>query len=84
MNANYEEEFINNIMVGIQKYVTQENLQSVKDVISSETRKYDCNIKKHSVIVYDNYNEYVLKLFLSSKRVEGRRESTIKRYKYMI
>ena len=84
MNANYEEEFINNIMVGIQKYVTQENLQSVKNVISSETRKYDFNIKKHSVIVYDNYNEYVLKMFLSSKRVEGRRESTIKRYKYMI
>lgn len=44
MNTNYEEEFINNIMVEIQKYVTQENLQSIKNVISSETRKYDFTI----------------------------------------
>ena len=84
MYTNYEEEFINNVMVGLQDYVEQDNLQKVKNVISTESHKYDFNIKEHSIIVYDNYNEYVLKTFLAAKRVEGRRESTIIRYKYMI
>lgn len=84
MTTNCKEEFINNIMVKLEGYVKQEDLQNVKNIISSESHKYDFSVKEHSIIVYDNYNEYVLKMFLSSKRVDGRRESTITRYKYMI
>jgi site-specific recombinase XerD len=80
-NFNTEEDFLNNIMLNLQDLdVSSEELTSIKMAIASEVRNYDISKKTYEVAVVDDYNDYVLQMFLATKQVEGRSERTLKHY----
>jgi site-specific recombinase XerD len=82
---NYNEELINNIILGIQNIVDEVQLQQIKSILNVELYGYCINKQETSITVYnDNSNEYALKQFLSAKLVEGKSKKTIERYKFII
>ena len=82
---NYVEQIINNTIAKIQGYVAKESLQIVRDILCSELYAYNITEKEYEVSVNVEYdNEYYLKLFMASKRVQGIRESSIKKYEFDI
>lgn len=79
-----EEELLNNVMFKIQLYIDQDNLSNIKNAIASEINKYDFSTKDTSIVVYDNHNQHLLDLFLSTKLVEGKSTKTIDRYRHTL
>lgn len=82
---NYTEQIINNIMVKVQGYVDKHSLQAVRDILCSELHSYSITEKEYELVVDVEYdNEYYLNLFMASKRVQGIRESSLKKYEFDI
>ena len=76
-----KEEMINQIMMHIQKYVSDENLENVKDEVVCCVYSYEVSKKQtYEVIEYDDYNGKLLNLYLGSLAVEGKSPKTIQRY----
>ena len=76
-----KEEMINQIMMRIQKYVSDENLENVKDEVVCCVYSYEVSQKQtYEVIEYDDYNGKLLNLYLGSLAVEGKSPKTIQRY----
>ena len=76
-----KEEMINQIMMRIQKYVSDENLENVKDEVVCCVYSYEVSKKQtYEVIEYDDYNGKLLNLYLGSLAVEGKSPKTIQRY----
>ena len=76
-----KEEMINKIMMRIQKYVSDENFENVKDEVVCCVYNYDVSQKRtYEVIEYDDYNGKLLNLYLGSLAVEGKSPKTIQRY----
>ena len=76
-----KEEMINQIMMRIQKYVSDENLENVKDEVICCVYSYEVSQKRtYEVIEYDDYNGKLLNLYLGSLAVEGKSPKTIQRY----
>lgn len=81
---SYEEEFVNNLMLQLQKYVDKKDLNQVRDLIISESHKYDFDIKSTELVLEDETNYYMIEQFLATKSLEGRSAKTIERYKFFI
>lgn len=82
---NLVEQIINNIMVKVQGYVDKEDLQSINNILCSELYSYNISQKEYEVSVDVEYdNEYYLKIFMASKRVQGIRESSLRKYEFDI
>ena len=77
---NVEEELINKIMMRIQKYVSDENLENVKDEVVCCVYSYEVSQKQtYEVIEYDDYNGKIMNLYLGSLAIEGKSPKTIQR-----
>lgn len=82
---NYEETIINNIMLKVQFYVQADFLNEVKNAIGSELHNYTISDKSYEVATQtERTNEYYLQLYLASKKIEGKSDGTIKRYKFVV
>ena len=76
-----KEEMINQIMMRIQKYVSDENLENVKDEVVCCVYSYEVSKKQtYEDNEYDDYNRKLLNLYLGSLAVEGKSPKTIQRY----
>lgn len=84
---NAQEQFFNNITNQLIKYFpNHEEIQLIQNIISSELNKYRLleDDEKNEIVEYSGQNDYLLNMFLSTKKVEGKRESTLKRYQSML
>ena len=80
-----EEEFVNKIVMRIQKYVDGENLQNIKDDIACCVYGYEISRKqKYEIIEYNDYNRKIMNLYLGALSIEGKSEKTIQRYKLVL
>ena len=80
------ERIINNIIMKVQNYVdSAENLNKIKNVICSELYNYNISEKSYEVSTEVNTdNKYYLDLFLASKRVQGIKETSLRKYYFDI
>ena len=70
---NVEEELINKIMMRMQKYINDDDLQNVKDDVVCCVYGYEISEKqKYEVIEYDDYNGKIMNLYLGSLAIEGK------------
>ncbi len=82
---NYEETIINNIILDIERVVPVEELGELRNRIGAELHKYVITERNYDVAVVEgNTNEYYLKLFIAAKRIEGKSEGTIERYRFVV
>ena len=82
---NVEEELINKIMMRMQKYINDDDLQNVKDDVVCCVYGYDISEKqKYEVIEYDDYNGKIMNLYLGSLAIEGKSPKTIQRYELVL
>ena len=80
-NAQAKRELVINIINRIGGKLSQEQIQVLKSALDIEL--YRINISKESTELAEYDNSYVAKLntFIIAKRIEGRSESTLKRYR---
>ena len=80
------ERIINNIIMKVQNYVdSAENLNKIKNVICSELYNYNISEKSYEVSTEVNVdNKYYLDLFIASKRVQGIKETSLRKYTFDI
>lgn len=74
------EQVINNVMVELQDFVSEDVYNRVQDVLSVELNKYELTERCTDVTVVDDTGERMLKTFAVVKSLEGLSDNTIKRY----
>lgn len=84
MKNDCEGELLNSIITSLTPYITQDDMQSVKNAVIGCLFKYDISTKSTDIVVYDNWNEKILSQFIATKRIEGRSEKTLERYRMFI
>ncbi len=82
---NLEEKVINNIILKVQTYIPAGELGKIKDAIGSELHNYNIVEKNYELATIEEQgNEYYVKLYLAAKKIEGKSDGTIARYKFVI
>ena len=75
----------NKIINRLNDSLTIEQIQELKAALDIELYKVTLSEEETEIVEYDRNNYYYrLKSFLATKKVEGRSEGTIKRYKDII
>lgn len=72
---------INNVLLSLQEELSEEQLTSLRNSLTIELNNYEIHDKITDLAVVDNEADSLLQKFLATKRIEGKSEETIKRYK---
>lgn len=72
---------INNVSLAVRALLTDEQLQAVQDALALQLNAYEVQERTTDVTVIDNKPETMLAKFIATKRIEGKSEGTIQRYK---
>lgn len=82
---NAEENILNEVMLRLQGKMEIDTLNEVKLVMCSVLHNYNLEEKSHELsVVEEKNNEWFLKMFLVSKKIEGKSQSTLDRYQFAI
>lgn len=75
---------VNEILVGIEDYVSDENMTEIQNALFGILNKYNCEERKNelSVDVNGNKNLNIIKVFKISKKVEGIATSSLEKYEF--
>lgn len=60
MKNDCEGELLNSIITSLTPYITQDDMQSVKNAVIGCLFKYDISTKRADIVLYDNWNEKIL------------------------
>lgn len=81
---NNHDMIINNIVLKLSDYI-KGDINEIKNIISSELANYTISeIKNELSISHEHNNEYYMNLFLAAKKLEGKSDGTIARYKFVL
>lgn len=72
---------INNVSATLRHLLTDEQLQSVQDAITMQLAVYDIQERTTELAPLDNTPDAMLSKYLATKRIEGKSESTLRRYR---
>lgn len=72
---------INNVSLAVRALLTDEQLQAVQDALALQLNAYEVQERTTDVTVIDNKPDTMLAKFIATKRIEGKSEGTIQRYK---
>lgn len=71
---------INNVLLAVQSLLDDQQLQAVQDVLCIQLNSYEVQERSTELTVVDNAPDSMLAKYIATKRVEGKAESTIRRY----
>ena len=71
---------INNVLLAVQSLLDDQQLQAVQDALCIQLNSYEVQERSTELTVVDNTPDSMLAKYIATKRIEGKAESTIKRY----
>lgn len=71
---------INNVLLAVQSLLNDQQLQAVQDALCIQLNSYEVQERSTELTVVDNTPDSMLAKYIATKRIEGKAESTIKRY----
>ena len=71
---------INNVLLAVQSLLDDQQLQAVQDTLCIQLNSYEVQERSTELTVVDNTPDSMLAKYIATKRIEGKAESTIKRY----
>lgn len=71
---------INNVLLAVQSLLDDQQLQAVQDALCIQLNSYEVQERSTELTVVDNAPDSMLAKYIATKRIEGKAESTIKRY----
>ncbi len=71
---------INNVLLAVQSLLDDQQLQAVQDALCIQLNSYEVQERSTELTVVDNTPDTMLAKYIATKRVEGKAESTIRRY----
>ena len=71
---------INNVLLAVQSLLDDQQLQAVQDALCIQLNSYEVQERSTELTVVDNTPDSMLSKYIATKRIEGKAESTIKRY----
>lgn len=71
---------INNVLLAVQSLLNDQQLQAVQDALCIQLNSYEVQERSTELMVVDNTPDTMLAKYIATKRIEGKAESTIKRY----
>ena len=72
---------INDISLSLQPILSIELLQAVQDALILHLNKYEISARSTEIAVTDQVPDSMLARFIATKRIEGKSESTLQRYR---
>lgn len=72
---------INNVLQAVQPLLDSQQLQAVQDALCIQLGNYEVQERHTEIAVTDNTPDAMLARYVATKRIEGKAESTIKRYR---
>lgn len=76
--------FINDFISALPERFNAEDVRAISSALTIVLNDYDVTPAGRELVPFDNESEKLLKKFLATKRVEGRSEKTIERYRYIL
>lgn len=74
------EDIIQAVLQSLQGKTTQDVLNSIQDTLVIELNRYEVQERTTELTVTDDSAEGMLRRYIATKRIEGKAESTLKRY----
>ena len=74
------QEIIDDILTTLNTKVDTETLKGIQDDLTIKLNKYEIHEKCTSLVPIDNATKKAMNKFIATKRIEGKSESTLKRY----
>lgn len=71
---------IQSVLQALQGKVEPEVLDTVQDVLVIQLNQYEIQERSTELTVSDNSTEGMLRRYIATKRIEGKAESTLRRY----
>ena len=84
MSLDYRHKLISDTIASLHSSLDSATLQIVNDRLTIALSDYEIIPRCTTLQVIDTESEMMLKKFLATKRLEGRSEKTIERYRYII
>ena len=78
---NIRDTIINNVLQAVQPLLDSQQLQAVQDALCIQLGNYEVQERCTEIAVTDNTPDAMLARYVATKRIEGKAESTIKRYR---
>lgn len=72
---------INNVSIAIRTILNDEQLQAVQEAMTLQLNAYEVQERTTEIAVIDNTPDSMLSKFIATKRIEGKSEATIQRYR---
>lgn len=72
---------INNVSLAVRALLTDDQLQAVQDAIALQLHDYEIQERTTEIAVVDGSPDAMLAKFLATKRIEGKSEATVLRYR---
>ena len=72
---------INNVLQAVQPLLDSQQLQAVQNALCIQLNSYEVQERCTEIAATDNTPDAMLARYVATKRVEGKAESTIKRYR---
>ena len=71
---------INDVLMSLQGHLNSEQLEAVQNSLYAKLDKYEVQERETAITVVDDLSDRLLKQFIATKRIEGKADSTLKRY----
>lgn len=81
-NIDLREDLLNRLQVVLAECVPDDKVKHAFDCIVSIVDRYEIASRTTAVAIVEDTTEQALKMFLASKKIEGRSDKSIKRYAY--
>lgn len=78
------EKYIKEVITSMQKYLDNEQLQRLENIMLIKSDNYELKEKTYEVALSPDGWEYILSIYLGCKKLENCSEGTINQYKYII
>lgn len=72
---------IDNVSMAVREILTDDQLQTVQNALTLQLNAYELQERTTEVAVIDNTPDSMLSKFIATKRIEGKSEATIQRYR---
>lgn len=72
---------INNVIMSLMPILNEEQLEDIKTALYIELNQYELQERTTEITVADNTPDAMLLKYLATKRIEGKSENTLKRYR---
>lgn len=80
MNTNLKTNLINSIQYELADILSADDLKAVTNIITLKLNDYEVHKACTDVVVRENESETIVKMFLTTKKIEGKSDKTIEAY----